>query len=111
MFVPLLEAPGSPDETSLVVAVHGNRVELSDREPDGPGIFLGTLGGRHCWAIDVDGDGVADATVEFVDLRMLWGAGRRGDMGRRRARGAARRMAAHAPVLRALRCADRRRSR
>ena len=76
MFVPLLEAPGAPEETSLVIAVRGNRVELSDREPDEPGIFLGTLAGRHCWAIDVDGDGdgVADATVGFVDLRMLWGS-------------------------------------
>ena len=42
--------------------------------PTAPGIFLGTLGGRHCWAIDVDGDGAADAAVEFVDLRMLWGS-------------------------------------
>ena len=72
MFVPLLEAPGHPEQTSLVIAVRGSRVELSDREPDGPGIFLGTLAGRHCWAIDLDGDGVDDA--EFVDLRMLWGA-------------------------------------
>ena len=73
VFVPLLEAPGRPDETSLVVAVRGNRVELSDREPDEPGIFLGTLSGRHCWAVDADGDGEPDAE-RFVDLRMLWGS-------------------------------------
>ena len=73
MFVPLLDAPGRPEETSLVIAVRGNRVELSDREPDAPGIFLGTLAGRHCWAFDADGEGDDDAT-EFVDLRMLWGS-------------------------------------
>src|SRR5690606_3069743 len=37
------------------------------------GLFLGTLDGRHCWAIDVtDDDDVDDAL--FKDLRMLWGA-------------------------------------
>jgi NAD+ diphosphatase len=76
MFVPLLDAPGRPEETSLVIAVRGNRVELSDREPDAPGIFLGTLAGRHCWALDADGEGDEgdDDATEFVDLRMLWGS-------------------------------------
>lgn len=85
MFVPLLEVPGPPDETSLVVAVRGNRVLLFDREPDEPGIFLGTLAGRHCWAVDADGDGdgnligadvieLGAEVEEFTDLRMLWGA-------------------------------------
>jgi len=75
VFVPLLEAPGEPEETSLVVAVRGNRVVLLDREPGGPddrGIFLGTLAGRHCWAVDVDDDPADDD--EYVDLRMLWGS-------------------------------------
>ncbi len=77
MFVPLLEAPGPPGETSLVVAVRGNRVVLVAGEPDTPGIFLGTLAGRHCWAVDADPD--ADAAPrhdgdEFVDLRVLWGS-------------------------------------
>ena len=78
MFVPLLEVPGPPDETSLVVAVRGNRVLLFDREPDEPGIFLGTLAGRHCWAVDADTEGELIGLVgeveEFTDLRMLWGS-------------------------------------
>ena len=86
MFVPLLEVPGPPDETSLVVTVRGNRVVLFDREPDEPGIFLGTLAGRHCWAVDADADADGDgigaigaieviaAVEEFTDLRMLWGS-------------------------------------
>jgi NAD+ diphosphatase len=79
-FVPLLDVPGRPEVTSLVIAVRGNRVELSDREPDAPGIFLGTLAGRHCWALDADADrdgddvGDDDGATEFVDLRMLWGS-------------------------------------
>jgi NAD+ diphosphatase len=72
VFVPMLEAPGAPEETSLVVAVLGNRVVLLDREPDEPGIFLGTLSGRHCWAVDVDADPGGDD--DYVDLRMLWGS-------------------------------------
>jgi NAD+ diphosphatase len=78
MFVPLLDAPGPPDEVSLVFAVHGNRVALLEREPAAPGIFLGTLAGRHCWAVDADLDvDGAEAGVEpdaFVDLRVLWGS-------------------------------------
>jgi NAD+ diphosphatase len=77
MFLPLLEAPGPPAETSLVVAVRGNRVVIVAREPEIPGIFLGTLAGRHCWAIDADpgADGAAAHDADdFVDLRVLWGS-------------------------------------
>ena len=69
MFVPLLDAPGPSDGPSLVISVRGSHVQLVDAESEVEGIFLGTLAGRHCWAIDVDGDGEPDA---FVDLRMLW---------------------------------------
>jgi NAD+ diphosphatase len=72
VFIPLLTAPGPPEETSLIVTVRGNRVALVDAEPATPGIFLGTLYGRHCWAVDVDAD-EAD-TEDFVDLRVLWGS-------------------------------------
>jgi NAD+ diphosphatase len=76
MFIPLLDAPGPPEETSLVIAVQGTHVTLLDAEPVTPAIFLGTLAGRHCWAVDVDAGaehpgGAPDA---FVDLRMLWGS-------------------------------------
>jgi NAD+ diphosphatase len=76
MFIPLLDAPGPPEETSLVIAVQGTHVTLLDTEPVTPAIFLGTLAGRHCWAVDADAvaeqaAGVPDA---FVDLRMLWGS-------------------------------------
>lgn len=81
MFVPLLTAPGPPEETSLVIAVRGSHVTLLDTEPETPGVFLGTLAGRHCWAIDADPDPGADPDGdgdgddhEFVDLRMLWGS-------------------------------------
>jgi len=72
----MLDAPGDPDDTSLVISVRANRVLLFDREPDEseePGIFLGTLSGRHCWAIDADLDHSTDGD-EFTDLRALWGS-------------------------------------
>jgi NAD+ diphosphatase len=70
MFVPLLDAPGPPTETSLVIGVWRNQVLLHDAEPEADdAIFLGTLAGRHVWAIDVDGDGQPDG---YLDLRVLW---------------------------------------
>jgi NAD+ diphosphatase len=72
MFVPLLDAPGAPDVPSLLIAVRGNQVVLLDGEPDGPGIFLGVLDGRHCWAVDAEPD--ADERGDFLDLRALWGS-------------------------------------
>ena len=76
MFIPLLDAPGPPEETSLVIAVQGTHVTLLDAEPATPAIFLGTLAGRHCWAVDADTDTerAAGAPDAFVDLRMLWGS-------------------------------------
>ena len=73
MFVPLLDAPGPPEETSLLIAVRGNQVVVSDADPE-PGtvaIFLGTLAGRHCWAIDADEHEEAEG---FADLRAIWGS-------------------------------------
>ena len=67
----MVGVPGPPEEVSLVVAVRENRVTLLDAEPEAPGIFLGTLAGRHVWAIDADPDGDLD---DFVDLRVLWGS-------------------------------------
>lgn len=74
MFVPLLAAPGPSSEPNLVVAVRGNRVVLVDADTPPSGIFLGVLDGRHCWAVDVDGDGEPDFLLDgtYADLRMLW---------------------------------------
>lgn len=71
MFVPLLDAPGHPDEPSLLIAVQGNRVVLLEGEPDSPAIFLGTLDGRHCWAVDADASGDLERD-DVVDLYRLW---------------------------------------
>src|SRR3954469_24105055 len=48
--------PSEPSsEPSLLIHVRGNRVVLIDEEPDPDAcIFLGSLAGRHVWAVDVD---------------------------------------------------------
>jgi NAD+ diphosphatase len=73
VFVPLLAAPGPATETGLLFAVRGNQVVVSDGDPEDAAvaIFLGTLSGRHCWAIDADDH---DHTDGFADLRAMWGA-------------------------------------
>ena len=68
----MLAAPGPPEETSLVVLVRGNKVTLLETELERPGIFLGTLAGRHVWAVDAEGDS-GDQADGFIDLRALWG--------------------------------------
>ena len=77
MFVPLLDAPGDPDQPSLVIAVQGTRVVLLEGEPETSSstfgaIFLGVLDGRHCWAVDVGVDGEGGARDDVVDLFRLW---------------------------------------
>jgi NAD+ diphosphatase len=74
---------GPSDGLPLVVAVRGTEVALTETDPDrGPdpsriqALFVGTVGGRHCWAVDVDhaalDTGVA-ADPQFVDLMRLFG--------------------------------------
>lgn len=86
MFVPSLRADGPSVGPALVIAVRGARVVLVDLdEPDlgslGDTHFLGTLAGRHCWAIDADGteDDVAfeldfGPSPGFADLMALHGS-------------------------------------
>jgi NAD+ diphosphatase len=80
MFVPLLRAPGPAEGPALVIAVQGNRVALADVADHADGVFLGTLAGRHCWAVDADGGlDVAleldfGTSVAFADLMGLWGS-------------------------------------
>jgi len=80
-FVPLTEPPDADrgDHEHLVVAVHVDAavrveseaiwVEASDA-PDGA-LFLGTLDGRMCWAVDAADDPDSGA---YRDLRAQWGA-------------------------------------
>lgn len=74
-FTPLTEPPGEPDDArALVVAVRGGRsVFVVEDRPPSAGLFLGTLDGRHCWAVDVTDDADVDEAL-FKDLRLLWGA-------------------------------------
>lgn len=74
MFVPLTEAPGPSEGTPLVLAVRGSTVCLHDADgADGVdgGLFLGTLAGRHCWAVDADEAGDVDEDAFYADLFRL----------------------------------------
>lgn len=70
MFVPLTDPPGPPRGPAVVVTVAGSQVALSEGPPPADGLFLGTLDGRHCWAVEV---GEAGPAPDLTDLRMLWG--------------------------------------
>lgn len=80
MMSPVGPSAGPP----LVVAVRGAEVALEETDSDSAPhltttefIFIGTIGGRHCWAVDVDGGG-GEAAAErtdkapFVDLMRLF---------------------------------------
>jgi len=75
--MPMLTPSGPPSGPSLLIHVRGNRVVLIDAEPDDgvavegeACLFLGTLEGRHCWALDADEGEPDDA--EFRDLFSLF---------------------------------------
>ena len=69
MFVPSFHVPGPPQGPALLISVRGNHVRLEDADVgDDTGIFLGTLEGRHCWAVDVDGDGEPDGYLDLFRL-------------------------------------------
>ena len=77
-FVPVLDLP---DDWSgaITIAVRDGQVVVLDDHPDdvapgAPRQVLGTLDGAACWAVDLDGDGVADVLVDgFVPLMGLYG--------------------------------------
>ncbi|MBO0714815.1 MAG: NAD(+) diphosphatase [Acidimicrobiales bacterium] len=85
MFVPMLFPPDGPSGSRLVISVRGAEVALG--EADGhfeatisQAIFIGTLGGSPCWAVDADRPMEAecagpelDAGGAFADLRRLFG--------------------------------------
>jgi NAD+ diphosphatase len=74
-FTPLTDPPTGhpPDGPALVVAVHQGTVFVVDDQAPATGLFLGTLDGRHCWAVDVADEDDVDTDL-FKDLRLLWGA-------------------------------------
>jgi NAD+ diphosphatase len=78
VFVPHLRAADPSDGPALVVVVQGSRIALGDVPDHGDGLFLGTLSGRHCWAVDAD-DGLDVALemdlgqVTYSELMSMWG--------------------------------------
>ena len=69
-FVPLCDPPETGDD-DLWFGVRGSHVAVvpADHGFEGDVHYLGTLEGRHCWAVTV----ADDAEGSFADLRMLWG--------------------------------------
>ena len=84
VFLPGLAADGASDGPALVIAVRGGRVALRDVDGHEGGLFVGTLAGRHCWAIDTDDtddpddlDAVLlglDGAGSYAELMALWGS-------------------------------------
>jgi NAD+ diphosphatase len=79
VFIPSL-SPNRPSEgATLLISVRGREVALVEVEvgPDAVrsgALFVGALQGRHCWAVDVEADGmVPDGPDSFVDLMRLFG--------------------------------------
>jgi NAD+ diphosphatase len=78
VFVPSIRAAVPSDGPALVVVVQGSRIALGDIADHEDGLFLGTLAGRHCWAVDAD-HGIDVALemdlgrVDYADLMSLWG--------------------------------------
>jgi hypothetical protein len=73
-FLPLTDPPEDdrPAGPAVVVAVHeGRSVFVVDDDAPGDGLFLGTLDGRWCFAVDVRDDPDVDLAL-FRDLRQLW---------------------------------------
>jgi NAD+ diphosphatase len=82
MLVPML-SPAEPSAgPPLVVAVRGVEVAITEADPDGAPdltatgfLFVGTIGGRHCWAVDLDRGAAASEQADaapFVDLMRLF---------------------------------------
>ncbi len=72
LFAPVADSEGPP----IVFSVRGSDVVLAEGDPSdgGPGLFVGTLDGRHCWAIDGDTPGAATFDADrSVNLMQLFG--------------------------------------
>jgi NAD+ diphosphatase len=79
VFEPLLDPPPDARGTALVFAVRGSQVAIYEGDGgDGgggaAGIFLGSLDGRHCWAVDADDRQHGAGVAVFDNLMSLWGS-------------------------------------
>ena len=104
----IVAAPPNGLDRRRFVHVIGTSVFTDDRVEDESWAthFVGVLDGHALYAVDVpDGDDPSDGA--HVDLRRLFGRGRRGHVARHRTGGADRRVGADASVLRAVRGPDR----
>jgi NAD+ diphosphatase len=79
VLVPLLEPSGPSEGLPLVISVRGAQVAMDDvdypLDASRRGVvFVGTISGRHCWAVDVDSDTLGlGEPGPFVDLMTLFG--------------------------------------
>lgn len=72
-FLPLVVPPDAAgDEPALVVSVRDRAVHIDAAPAPAGGLFLGTLDGRPCWAVEVEPTAAVD--MDFTDLYLLWGA-------------------------------------
>lgn len=81
----MLFPPDAPTKSRLIISVRGTEVSLGEAHGHleatfSEAIFVGTLGGSPCWAVDADGALDADRAVPafdaagaFADLRRLFG--------------------------------------
>jgi NAD+ diphosphatase len=69
MFVPHVEPPSSPEGPVLLVSVRESRVALAEGPTPETGLYLGTVAGQNCWAVEVG----PDADDDLIDLYSLWG--------------------------------------
>jgi NAD+ diphosphatase len=72
MFVPLFDPQGPPERDALVFAVRHNDIALHRMYPPPEALFLGTLNGQQCWAVDADAYGDLVEADTYQDLRLLW---------------------------------------
>jgi NAD+ diphosphatase len=79
VLVPMIAPTGPSSGPVLMVRILGSKVLLSDVEElddeiAGSALFVGTVAGRHCWAIDrEDGSTSLDDETDYVDLMRLFG--------------------------------------
>jgi NAD+ diphosphatase len=77
MLVPQTRPTGPSEGPSLIFSIRGSQVAFHDAttEPPKTALFVGTVDGRHCWAVDLPDDGgLAGREAPFTDLMALFGS-------------------------------------